>query len=355
MRDSAAGVSYLQSDHLGIASVSTNASGVLTSWQRFDPWGKVRASSSTMPTKRTFTGQYLDDTGLLFYNARYYDPGIGRFVSADSIVPGNASGGMAGIAYKPLTVDFHENGFVAAVNRENQFGPWFTLSDDAKQQLGAPWGPANPQALNRYSYVLNNPLKWTDPSGHTWYMDFTTANQLEGALREFAAELSMPGNVMTGISALGALAGLITKSVGLGAAAVAAIVEATIAAATAALPLIAGLLTVNYVAGIATELADMIDKANQPGADGMAYGIAVQFNNGYLYAMNRATGQIYSTSIPFWMSIPGYLAPGIYHSFQKTLPVNSYYFWNDRNAVPWSPSICWPGRGVCQKHGEPMQ
>ena len=70
-------------------------------------------------------------------------------------------------------------------------------------------------------------------------MDFTTANQLEGALREFAAELSMPGNVMTGISALGALAGLITKSVGLGAAAVAAIVEATIAAATAALPLIA--------------------------------------------------------------------------------------------------------------------
>ena len=93
MRDSAAGVSYLHGDHLGSASVSTNASGVLTSWQRFDPWGKVRASSSTMPTKRTFTGQYLDDTGLLFYNARYYDPGIGRFVSADSIVPGNAASG----------------------------------------------------------------------------------------------------------------------------------------------------------------------------------------------------------------------------------------------------------------------
>ena len=73
---------------------------------------------------------------------------------------------MAGIASKPLTVDVHETGVVSAVNRENQVGPWYTRSDDAKQQLGAPWGPANPQALNRYSSVLNGPLTWTDPSGH---------------------------------------------------------------------------------------------------------------------------------------------------------------------------------------------
>ena len=31
--------------------------------------------------------------------------------------------------------------------------------------------PANPQSLNRYSYVLNNPLKYTDPSGHSWRAD----------------------------------------------------------------------------------------------------------------------------------------------------------------------------------------
>ncbi len=64
------------------------------------------------------------------------------------------------------------------MNVKNQFGPWFTLSDDAKQQVGAPWGPANPQALNRYSSVLNNPMRWTDPSGHAWYFrheDATTA------------------------------------------------------------------------------------------------------------------------------------------------------------------------------------
>jgi RHS repeat-associated protein len=56
----------------------------------------------------------LDNTGLYYYNARYYDPGIGRFISADTIVP----------------------------------------------------NPANPQSLNRYSYCLNNPLKYTDPTGH---------------------------------------------------------------------------------------------------------------------------------------------------------------------------------------------
>jgi len=73
---------------------------------------------------------------------------------------------MDGIALKPLTVSFSEPGFVATLNQENQFGPWFTLSDNDQQQLGSPMGPQNPQALNRYSYVLNNPIKNTDPSGH---------------------------------------------------------------------------------------------------------------------------------------------------------------------------------------------
>ena len=59
------------------------------------------------------SGQRLDATGLYFYNARYYDPVLGRFIPADPLVP------------------------------------------------GAP----NPQAFNRYSYVLNNPLKYVDPTG----------------------------------------------------------------------------------------------------------------------------------------------------------------------------------------------
>jgi RHS repeat-associated protein len=119
-------------------------------------------------TKRNYTGQILDGTGLLYYNARYYDPAIGRFISADTVVPGNASGGMEGVAVKPLTVGFHETQFLGKLNGENKLGFWFQLDDRARQRAGEPWGPANPQALNRYSYVLNNPLKYTDPSGHVF-------------------------------------------------------------------------------------------------------------------------------------------------------------------------------------------
>jgi RHS repeat-associated protein len=68
----------------------------------------------TLPTQRTFTGQYSDATGLMYFNARYYSGALGRFVSADSIVP----------------------------------------------------GAGEPQALNRYAFVLNNPLRHVDPSGH---------------------------------------------------------------------------------------------------------------------------------------------------------------------------------------------
>lgn len=70
---------------------------------------------NALPTDYTFTGQKLDEsTGLMYYGARYYDPALGRFISADPIVP----------------------------------------------------NPANPQALNRYSYVLNNPLRYIDPTGY---------------------------------------------------------------------------------------------------------------------------------------------------------------------------------------------
>ena len=73
---------------------------------------------------------------------------------------------MDGVTLKSLTVDFHEPGLVSKLGAENDFGFWFQLSDDEKQKLGSIWGPANAQALNRYSYVQNNPLRWTDPSGH---------------------------------------------------------------------------------------------------------------------------------------------------------------------------------------------
>jgi hypothetical protein len=109
----------------------------------------------------------------MFYNARYYDATLGRFISPDTIVPGSASGSIGydeHSSLKPLTVDFHELSFLSGLNAENVFtlqhGFWFQLSDEELQKAKIPFGPLNSQALNRYTYVLNNPMLYTDPLGH---------------------------------------------------------------------------------------------------------------------------------------------------------------------------------------------
>jgi RHS repeat-associated protein len=147
---------YLHSDHLGSVGASSSSTGASLSSQEYDPWGKVRTGGVTQ-TKYNYTGQKLDDTGLLFYNARYYDPQVGRFTSSDSIIPT--------LATTRLVVDFHEITALILVNQENfrivQSGFW------SQDYSGERWGVGNPQVLNRFSYVVNNPLNQTDPSGHT--------------------------------------------------------------------------------------------------------------------------------------------------------------------------------------------
>jgi RHS repeat-associated protein len=124
----------MHSDHLGSVSTVTNQAGEVVSTQQFDPWGKVRSGGISV-TKLNYTGQRKDDTGLLYYHSRYYDPSLARFVSPDSIVPGASSGvGGAGGTVgnwqnSKLTVVFHVNGFATEAVKENdltlQKGFWF--------------------------------------------------------------------------------------------------------------------------------------------------------------------------------------------------------------------------------------
>ncbi|WP_161977876.1 RHS repeat-associated core domain-containing protein [Dictyobacter kobayashii] len=78
--------SYLMPDFLGSNSIALRADGSVQAVQLFSPFGATRYSDGTMLSPFNFTGQRLDtQTGLLYYNARYYDANSGRFTSADTV------------------------------------------------------------------------------------------------------------------------------------------------------------------------------------------------------------------------------------------------------------------------------
>jgi len=104
-------------DDLTSTSIQTDTNGNEIQNYGYSAFGQSRytQSSTVFKVSRRYTGQVLDDgTGLYYYNARYYDPILGRFVQPDDVIP--------------------------------------DLSD--------------PQSYNRYAYCVNNPLRYTDPSGH---------------------------------------------------------------------------------------------------------------------------------------------------------------------------------------------
>jgi RHS repeat-associated protein len=115
-------VQWLVGDHLGTTSVVLNANGTVHSEARHYPYGEERWSSGTLPTDYRFTGQRQDSRlGLYHMGARHYDSALGRWISADTLVP------------------------------------------DLK----------NPQSFNRLAYALGNPHGYVDPSGRLpWKVNY---------------------------------------------------------------------------------------------------------------------------------------------------------------------------------------
>ncbi len=106
-------VSCIYGDQLGSVSAVADAGGNLISKTLYHPWGTTRYAQGTSPTDYGYTGQ-MKEGDIYFYNARWYDPQLGRFMQADTIVP---------------TVQ-------------------------------------GTQGFDRYAYVNNNPMRSTDPTGH---------------------------------------------------------------------------------------------------------------------------------------------------------------------------------------------
>ena len=122
----------------------------------------------------------------MYYGARYYDWVLGRFISADTIVPDSASARLS-----PLTINFSNPVFIEELGREHRWSTQPLMSNGSIIRNDAPRGlsivqsfhelsnrsvsqasgPLDPQNLNRYAYVRNNPLRYVDPSGY-WTFGF---------------------------------------------------------------------------------------------------------------------------------------------------------------------------------------
>jgi len=105
------GLFFYHPDNLGSTDIVTDEHGQLVEDIEYYPYGETPVAGKS---RHQFTGQVKDATGLLYYNARYYDPELRQFTQPDTVL-------------------------------QNIY---------------------DPQLLNRYAYARNNPLKYTDPSGH---------------------------------------------------------------------------------------------------------------------------------------------------------------------------------------------
>jgi RHS repeat-associated protein len=106
-------IEIVHPDRLGSIRAITDATGVVTATYRYDEWGTLTVATGSSTQPFAYTGELHDLTGLTYLRARYEDPSLGRFLSRDPIA-GN---------------------------------------------------PRSCQTLNRYSYVLNNPVTLVDPTG----------------------------------------------------------------------------------------------------------------------------------------------------------------------------------------------
>ncbi|MFG0573945.1 FG-GAP-like repeat-containing protein [Shewanella sp. yb_14] len=167
---------YLHKDHQGSTTTITNKSGNVVQQFTYDPWGKQTAAYShsllndyiAPAASKGYTGhEGIDNLNLIHMNGRIYDPTIGRFLQADPHIQ----------------------------------------------------APTNTQSYNRYSYVLNNPMSYSDPSGFFFDKLWKAIKPFIGAIVVAVASIYCPAcgayfaGSWYGAATAGAIAGAVNSGV----------------------------------------------------------------------------------------------------------------------------------------------
>jgi len=84
-RIAAGGATTFLTDALGSTVALADETGSLTTQYTYEPFGKTTVAGAATTNSFAFTGRELDETGLYYYRARYYDPALGRFISEDPV------------------------------------------------------------------------------------------------------------------------------------------------------------------------------------------------------------------------------------------------------------------------------
>jgi RHS repeat-associated protein len=85
LRGEAGGASAFLTDALGSTVALTDPAGVVQTQYTYEPFGQATTTGAVSPNPFQYTGRENDATGLYYYRARYYHPGLRRFISEDPL------------------------------------------------------------------------------------------------------------------------------------------------------------------------------------------------------------------------------------------------------------------------------